>query len=76
MQSMNETPRSTQGLLTVEDLATKLRVPPSWVYSHSKDLGAYRLGKYLRFSWARVLERLENLATVNPQLGRQPNDPS
>ena len=75
MQLINEVPRSTQDLLTVEDLATKLRVPPSWVYSHSKDLGAYKLGKYLRFSWARVLGRLEHLATVNPRLGRHPNDP-
>ncbi len=76
MQLINEAPRSTQELLTVEDLATRLQVPRSWVYSHSKDLGAYRLGKYLRFSWARVLERLEHLATVNHQLGQQPNAPS
>ncbi len=75
MQLIDEVPQSTQELLTVEDLATRLRVPRSWVYSHSKDLGAYRLGKYLRFSWARVLERLEHLATVNHQLGRQANDP-
>ena len=54
-------------LLTVEDLATLLRVPRSWVYSHSGDLGAYRLGKYLRFEWERVRERLS-------MLGRLPND--
>jgi excisionase family DNA binding protein len=55
-------------LLTVEDLAALLRVPRSWVYSHSGDLGAYKLGKYLRFDWERVRERLA-------KLGRQPNDP-
>jgi hypothetical protein len=68
--------QEAQELLTVDDLAARLRVPRSWVYSHSEDLGTYRLGKYLRFSWARVLERLEHLATLNSQLGRQPNDPS
>lgn len=68
--------RDSLKLLTVEDLAVRLQVPRSWVYSHATDLGAYRLGKYLRFSWTRVLERLEHLATVNSQLGRQPNAPS
>lgn len=63
----------TEELVTVEDLAKRLRVPRSWVYAHSEDLGAFRLGKYLRFSWARVLERLEPAVLVNPQSGRQPN---
>jgi len=62
-------------LLTVEDLAALLRVPRSWVYSHSQGLGAYKLGKYLRFSWSRVLERLEELEQSVPMLGQQPNDP-
>jgi len=80
MQAQNNTQecrsaQEAQELLTVDDLATRLRVPRSWVYSHSKDLGAYRLGKYLRFSWARVLERLEHVVSVNRQLGCQPNDP-
>lgn len=48
------------GLLTVDELAARLRVKPSWVYTHADDLGGYRLGKYLRFSWARVIERLEH----------------
>jgi hypothetical protein len=54
-------------LLKVEDIAARLRVKVSWVYSHAEELGAFRLGKYLRFSWDRVLERLE-------KLGQQPND--
>src|SRR5262245_46145348 len=54
-------------LLTVGEVAARLRVKDSWVYSHADDLGVYRLGKYLRFSWQRVLDRLETL-------GRQPND--
>jgi len=45
-------------ILTVGEVAQRLRVPPSWVYSHTDLLGAYRLGKYLRFSWGRVLNRI------------------
>jgi hypothetical protein len=48
-----------QDMKTVQELASLLKVPPSWVYAHADELGAYRLGKYLRFSLQRVLERLE-----------------
>jgi hypothetical protein len=48
-------------ILTVHEIAGRLRVAPSWVYGHARLLGAFRLGKYLRFSWARVLERLDRL---------------
>jgi len=54
-----QTPLANAGLLTVEEVAGRLRVKPSWVYSHADELGAYRLGKYLRFSWERVLDRME-----------------
>lgn len=46
-------------LLTVPEVATRLHVNRAWVYAHADRLGAYRLGKYLRFSWKRVLEELE-----------------
>ena len=46
-------------LKTVNELAELLRLKPSWVYDHADDLGAFRLGKYLRFSLPRVMERLE-----------------
>jgi hypothetical protein len=46
-------------LLKVEEIAIKLGVKPSWIYAHAEALGAYHLGKYLRFSWERVLERLD-----------------
>ena len=45
-------------LLTVQELAERLQLKASWVYSHANELGAYRLGKYLRFSWSRVLQHL------------------
>ena len=46
-------------LLTVDDLATLLRVPPSWVYQRTRCRGRDRLphiklGKYLRFEEAAV----------------------
>ena len=47
-------------LLTVQQVADQLQLKRSWVYAHADDLGAYRLGKYLRFSWDRVLARLED----------------
>jgi hypothetical protein len=46
-------------LMTVEEIAEKLRVTANWVYLHADEMGVIRLGKYLRFSWQRVLECLE-----------------
>jgi excisionase family DNA binding protein len=41
-------------LLTVEDVAALLRVPPSWVYARTRQRGLeklpfVRIGKYVRF---------------------------
>jgi hypothetical protein len=44
--------------LTVEQLAERLQVKPSWVYAHADQLRVSRLGKYLRFYWPHVLEGL------------------
>jgi hypothetical protein len=60
-------------ILTVPEVAERLGVKLSWVYTHADLLGAYRLGKYLRFSWWRVRERLNQAAAA--RLGSQPNDP-
>ncbi len=51
--------RDGSEFLTVEEVAVRLCVSRKWVYNHADALGAYHLGKYLRFSWSRVLERLE-----------------
>jgi len=53
--------------LTVEEVAERLQVKPSWVYSHAADLGVTRLGKYLRFYWPRVLECLGNVKRIDHQ---------
>ena len=47
-------------LLTVRDVAEILRVPPSWVYEHTRErcrdrIPGIRLGKYWRFIEADVV---------------------
>jgi excisionase family DNA binding protein len=45
-------------LLTPEELAEKLKVPLSWVYEQSRQGGipTHRVGRYIRFDLAEVLE--------------------
>jgi excisionase family DNA binding protein len=52
-------PVSSHELLTVEEVAVKLHVPPSWVYGHTRRratnrIPGFRLGKYWRFREADV----------------------
>jgi hypothetical protein len=55
----SEAPKSNSDhLLTVDEVAERLKAPPSWVYSHADEIGVLRMGKYLRFEWKTVLERL------------------
>ena len=44
-------------LLTVEELAERLRVPVSWVYEQSRQgkIPTHRIGRYIRFSLAEVI---------------------
>jgi len=62
-------PTNLENLLTPDELAVHLKVRRSWVYSRAEDLGVFRLGKYLRFSWPRVLERLEAGLVSTPLVG-------
>jgi len=63
---MNGTPQiGDNELLTVPELAKRLRVRTSWIYGHAAELGAFRLGKYLRFSWNSVLSRLADRSSRN-----------
>jgi excisionase family DNA binding protein len=48
-------------LLTVEELAQVLRVPPSWVYEHKDAIPHVRLGKYLRFRISEIETWLQAL---------------
>src|SRR5215467_11868686 len=58
-EASRRTEQDTPQLLTVSQVARRLGVTCNWVYTHADRLGVYRLGKYLRFSWPRVLERLQ-----------------
>ena len=54
----------SRALLTVEEVAELLRVPPSWVYERTRKRGVdripgFRLGKYWRFREADVLAWLD-----------------
>lgn len=73
-KNLQTPPPRTPEILTVSEIAVRLRVPASWVYSHADLLGAFHLGKYLRFHWERVLERLTASAPSTSALGSQPND--
>jgi excisionase family DNA binding protein len=44
-------------LLTVEELAERLRVPASWVYEQSRQgkIPTVRIGRYIRFNLAEVI---------------------
>jgi excisionase family DNA binding protein len=56
--------QAERSLLTVEEVAELLHVPPSWVYDHTRRrainrIPGFRLGKYWRFRQADVLEWIE-----------------
>jgi len=62
-------------ILTVSEVAERLRVGPKWVYTHADFLGGSKMGKYVRFKWSTVLEKLFAGPQVeSPTLGSQPND--
>jgi excisionase family DNA binding protein len=50
---------SGEVLLTADEVAQILRVPRSWVYSHSSDLPVIRLGRYVRFRRSEINGFLE-----------------
>ncbi len=45
-------------LLSPEELAARLKVPPTWVYEQSRmgNIPTHRLGRYIRFDLHEVLE--------------------
>ena len=63
-------------LLTVQEVAHWLKVPPSWIYERTRRRGAeqlpfIKLGKYLRFEEAAVkvyLERQRRSSLIPPTL--------
>jgi excisionase family DNA binding protein len=56
---------SIEDLLTIEELAVRLKVPKSWIYTHTRGrtkcrLPFIKLGKYLRFEEGAVRRWLES----------------
>jgi predicted DNA-binding transcriptional regulator AlpA len=66
---------STSELLRADEIAQWLKVPRSWVYRHAEALGAYRLGKYVRFSLPKVLACLEHTVRSNSGAGSSTQRP-
>jgi excisionase family DNA binding protein len=59
-----------QELLTVMELAEKLKVPKSWIYAHTRQRGPdaipkFRLGRYLRFHLGEVMQWVSNQQKSN-----------
>jgi excisionase family DNA binding protein len=52
----------TPELFTAEELAERMKLPVSWVYEQSRqgNIPTHRIGRYLRFSLAEVLESQKN----------------
>ncbi len=58
-------------LLTIQEMAERLKVPVSWLYSRTrlkgeKTIPVVRAGKYLRFREAEVLHWLEKQQRTDP----------
>jgi len=49
-------------LLSPEELAARLKVPPTWVYEQSRQgkIPTHRIGRYIRFNLAEVLASQNN----------------
>jgi excisionase family DNA binding protein len=50
-------------LLTIDEMATRLKVHPSWIYSRTRETGEgtiprIKVGKYIRFNESDVFEWL------------------
>jgi hypothetical protein len=61
-----------EDILTPEEVAKRLKVPPTWVYEKTRSRGqrnknplpCLRIGKYIRFAWPQVAAWLESTTSV------------
>jgi excisionase family DNA binding protein len=53
----------TQNLIGIKEMASKLDVPVSWLYSRTRtnDIPHYKVGKYVRFVESEVWQWLKNM---------------
>ena len=52
-----------QNLIGIKEMASKLDVPVSWLYSRTRtnDIPHYKVGKYVRFAESEIWEWLKNM---------------
>jgi excisionase family DNA binding protein len=52
-----------QNLISIKEMASKLDVPPSWLYSRTRtnDVPHYKVGKYVRFDVDQVMEWIKKI---------------
>src|ERR1022692_2348873 len=67
-----------EDILTPEEVAARLKVPPSWVYEKTRarcrnPMPCLRLGRYIRFSWPSIIQWL---STESQQNAAPPNIPA
>lgn len=61
---MNESNAQSLSLVDPDELSVRLRVPKSWIYAKTREIGPdaiprLKVGKYLRFDVKEVLEWLK-----------------
>jgi excisionase family DNA binding protein len=58
----------TKELLEPDELAARLKVPVSWVYEQSRQnqIPTHRIGRYIRFDLAEVLESQKKKESILP----------
>jgi excisionase family DNA binding protein len=64
-----------ENILTPEEVAERLKVPPSWVYEKTRarcrnPIPCLRLGRYIRFDWNAVITWLSVEAEQKPHAKR------
>jgi excisionase family DNA binding protein len=64
-----------ENILTPEEVAERLKVPPSWVYEKTRGrcrnpIPCLRLGRYIRFDWQEVINWLTVEAEQKPHAKR------
>jgi excisionase family DNA binding protein len=60
-----------QNLIGIKEMALKLNVPVSWLYSRTRtnDIPCYRVGKYLRFDESEIWEWLKKQNQITEEGG-------
>lgn len=59
-------------LLKVSDVAELLQVTPAFVYRHARELGAFKVGRHLRFALSGVEAWLESHRLGEPSWEPEP----